>query len=90
MKIGIIGSGALGGIYGSLLSGSNDVIFITRRAEHAEAIHQRGITLIGDKRRKTYRLHASHQPQALKNCELIIVLTKTYQLKKAATQVCLR
>ncbi len=79
MKIGIIGSGAIGCLYGAYLSRNNEVIMICRREETADAINKNGLTVFElDKStgRYTENIKAAVSGSFDEVVDLVIVIVK--------------
>ncbi len=76
MKIGIVGAGALGTLFGASLAPAHDVHVLVRDAKTARAIANRGGLLIDD--RAPRRVDVSHEHDRLADCELLIVAVKAY------------
>ncbi len=85
MKIGIIGTGGVGGYFGARLASSgNDVTFIAR-GEHLKAIKKNGLIVKSIKGDLTIdSAKASDKLEDLADCELIILGTKAYHVKDIA------
>jgi len=85
MKIGIIGTGGVGGYFGGRLAASgNDVIFIAR-GEHLNAIKTNGLIVKSIKGNiKINPAKISDKLEVLADCELIILATKAYNVKDIA------
>lgn len=88
MKIGIMGTGGLGGYYGALLARTGqDVTFIARGA-HLEAIKEKGLqvrSVHGD-----FSLHpakATDRPAEVGPVDLVLLTTKTYHTEEAAQAI---
>jgi len=85
MKIGIVGTGGVGGYYGRLLvQAGHDVRFIARGA-HLQAIRERGLqvkSVHGDFLVSPVR--ATDKPAGLGPVDLVMVATKTYHTDEAA------
>lgn len=88
MKIGIIGTGGVGGYFGACLAkAGNEVTFIAR-GKHLEAIQQNGLmvkSVDGDMAVKP--AIASDDLMSLKECELIIIGTKAWQVSDIAKEL---
>ncbi|MRX70820.1 2-dehydropantoate 2-reductase [Bacillus lacus] len=86
MEIGIIGSGAIGLLFGFHLSENHSVRLYTRRKEQAEALNRDGIVLknlTGDNRQRKISADTSDNYQE----EFLIVAVKQYQLKEIAASL---
>jgi len=88
MKIGIIGTGGVGGYFGAKLAlAGNQVVFIAR-GKHLEAIQSNGLTvksIKGDM--KVAPATASSELSAVSDCDLIILSTKAWQVKGIAKEL---
>lgn len=80
-KIFILGAGAIGSVYGALLSESNDVTLIGNKA-HVEAINAKGLSIVGDIE-KTFRPKVDTDIRNIPQKALIILTTKAYDSAKA-------
>lgn len=85
MKIGIIGTGGVGGYFGARLASSgNDVIFIAR-GKHLEAIRENGLMVKSVKGDLNINpAMVSENMSDLTSCELIILGVKAWQIKEIA------
>jgi 2-dehydropantoate 2-reductase len=88
MKIGIIGTGGVGGYFGGKLAlAGNDVIFIARGA-HLEAIKQNGLIVKSIKGDFTAQpVRATDRLEALRGVDLILFGVKAWQIKEIALQL---
>ena len=60
MKIGIVGSGAMGSVYGALLADAgNDVWMFDKWPEHVDAMRTRGLRCEGASGDRTARVDAT-------------------------------
>lgn len=86
MRIVVIGAGAMGSLFGSLLATVAPVVLVNHRKAHCEAINARGLVVEGlDGSRRVHRLAAFSDPQALGGpFDLAIVFTKAGQTRAAA------
>lgn len=83
MRIGILGSGALGCVYGALLSKAHEVCMITTSDEKAEIFKNQGIELETEKTKEIYKVDAVKNGSKVQPFDLIIVLVKGMQTEKA-------
>ncbi|MEP0943589.1 MAG: ketopantoate reductase family protein [Rhizobiaceae bacterium] len=85
MKIGIMGSGGLGGFFGGWLAASGvDVSFIAR-GEHLDAMRANGLTVtsqLGD--RRVSNVQATDDPNQAGPVDIILFCVKNYDLEVAA------
>lgn len=79
MKIAIIGSGAIGCLYGAYLSKSNDVYMICRRQQTSDSIKRDGLTLYEpDKTCQVYKnVRAFVSGECREIMDLVIIIVKT-------------
>ena len=85
MRIGVIGAGGVGGLYGALLArAGNDVRFLARGA-HLAAIRERGLE-VRSAQLGTFGVQApaSDNARELGQVELALFAVKTYDLRAAA------
>lgn len=86
MKIGIIGSGAMGCLYGGKLSvlDENEVIFMDVWQDHVDAINEKGLLMEEGGEVLTYnRVKAYTDAEKVGPCDLVIVFVKSTMTKKA-------
>ena len=88
MRILIMGSGAIGSLYGGLLSlAGEDVIAFVGRKRHVDSIQANGLKIKGVKGEYSIPINATDDPRAIGNVDLIFITTKAYDSVKAAFQV---
>lgn len=80
-KIFILGAGAIGSVYGALLSERNDVTLIGNKA-HVEAINAKGLS-IADDVKKTFHPKADTKISNMPKESLVILATKAYDSVRA-------
>lgn len=84
MKIGIVGAGAMGSVYGAILSGSgNELWLLDVWKEHIEAIRGNGLRVEGASGDRTVRVNATLDAGDAGPCELVVVATKGHQTEAA-------
>jgi 2-dehydropantoate 2-reductase len=84
MKIGIVGSGAMGSVYGALLADAgNELWMLDRWREHVEAMRAQGLRCEGASGDRTVRVNATTEAAAAGPCELVIVATKVMDIEAA-------
>jgi 2-dehydropantoate 2-reductase len=84
-KIIVLGAGAIGSIYGALLSEKNDVTLIGNKA-HMDAVNSKGLSISGEIN-KTFYLKADTEICEIPENTLIILTTKAYDSAKALIQI---
>ncbi len=80
-KIIVLGAGAIGSIYGALLSKKNDVTLIGNKA-HMDAVNSKGLSISGDIN-ETFYLKADTEIRGIPENTLIILTTKAHDSAKA-------
>jgi len=85
MKIAIIGTGAMGSLFGAILSSVADVCLIGHFKEHIQAIHENGLIIEKpDGSFKIVYFPATADPSSDTKFDLAIIFTKSYQTETAA------
>jgi 2-dehydropantoate 2-reductase len=85
MKIGIVGTGAMGSVYAGLLGDAgNEVWAIDQWAEHIEAIRNKGLRLEGKSGDRTVKIGATMDASEVGPCDLVIISTKAMHVVSAA------
>jgi 2-dehydropantoate 2-reductase len=86
LKIAIIGAGAMGSLFGSMLSNISEVSLIDINHEHVEAIRKNGLIVENmDGSRNTFDLKITSRPEDLSDgVELAIIFTKSCNTQDAA------
>ncbi|MBA2463173.1 MAG: 2-dehydropantoate 2-reductase [Actinobacteria bacterium] len=82
-RICVVGGGVIGSLFAAHLSRVSEVWVLTRRAEHARALEDEGLTVSG---RSDFRgeVHATDDPDAIPPFDVGIVATKGTGLDSAA------
>ena len=83
MRIAVFGAGALGSVFGAILSRKNEVLLITR-GEHLRAIKERGLKVEGHTKGIFHLPAENHYPGGY---ELIILTVKAYQIKDVVNDI---
>ncbi len=85
MKITIIGSGAMGSLFGALLVESGQNVFLVDiRQDHVDAINAQGLGVEANGTLRKINIKASTHLTEGKNADLVIVFVKSPQTKAAA------
>src|SRR5258706_5500810 len=88
MKIGIVGAGAMGSVYGGLFAAAgHDVWLVDIWREHIEAIRSNGLRVSGASGERTVRPSATTSPSEAGLCELVVLATKMRDLEAAARSI---
>jgi 2-dehydropantoate 2-reductase len=82
-RVCVVGAGVIGSLYAAHLSRVTDVWVLTRRAEHARALAEQGLTVTGRADFRT-ELRATNDPGELPPPDVAIVATKATGLDDAA------
>lgn len=86
MKIAILGAGAMGSLYGGLLSQKNEVYLIDIWQEHVEQINKNGLVIQTAKEEKTYRPQAVTSAAQAGPADLVIIFVKSVHTDTALAQ----
>ncbi|MCK5151618.1 MAG: 2-dehydropantoate 2-reductase [Candidatus Thorarchaeota archaeon] len=88
MKIVVMGSGAIGSLYGGFLSlsESNSVTLVGRNPV-VEAIRARGLIIKGVMGNHTITIDAVTDPSSIDSADLVLITTKTYDTVRAAKSI---
>lgn len=86
MRIAIIGAGAMGSLFGAMLSPVSDVFLVDPFLEHVSAINKNGLFVEKtDGTTKKYRLFAVTNPDQINHkVDLAVIFTKSYMTEDAA------
>lgn len=84
MKIAVIGAGAMGSLFGAMLAGAdNEVWLYDVWKEHVQTINQEGLSIEREGRTRVVRLHATTEPDKIGMAELTIIFVKSTQTRAA-------
>lgn len=91
MRVDVVGSGAMGSLFGGLLAeAGNDVCLIDVWQEHVEAINSRGLWIEGLSGDRCIKVKATIEPDELAGTsDLLIFFVKSYHTESAARNVSL-
>jgi 2-dehydropantoate 2-reductase len=85
MRIGVVGAGGIGGLYGGVLARAGHELRFLARGAHLNAIRDRGLEVrSADFGTFAVRVPASEDPAELGQVELVLFAVKTYDLAPAA------
>ena len=79
MKIGIVGAGALGTLFGERLAADNDVVLLERKHDVVDAIGRDGLRVDGE----TRRAHATADPRELFGVQVLFVFVRATDTLRA-------
>jgi 2-dehydropantoate 2-reductase len=85
MKIGVVGAGAMGSLFGTLLAESgNEVWLCDIWEDHIRAVNQDGLMVEYEAKTRKVRLNATTNPDKIGKCELVLIFVKSTQTESAA------
>jgi 2-dehydropantoate 2-reductase len=85
MKIAIVGAGAMGSLFGALLTEvQNEVWLYDVWAEHVHAINDSGLSIERLGKTRRVRINATTNPENIGHAELVIVFVKSTQTRSAS------
>ena len=83
MRVCVVGAGSIGSLFAAHLATVTDVLVLTRRAEHAQALNEQGLKVSG-RHDFNARVTAAADPRDLPDFDLGIVATKANAVEEAA------
>ena len=85
MKIAVVGAGAMGSLFGALLTeAGNEVWLYDVWLEHVQTINQDGLRIEREGETRTVEIRATADPQQIGQAELVIIFVKSSRTKLAA------
>ncbi len=88
MRIVIMGSGAIGSLYGGLLShAGEDVVLLVGRKPYVDAVNRNGLKIKGVLGEHSLDLKATQNPSKIDEAELVLITTKAYDSAEAASRI---
>ena len=89
MRIAIVGSGAMGSLFGGLLAESgNEVYLLDIWKEHVETINRKGLWIEGLSGDRFIKIKAVTEPQKIDGTsDLVIIFVKSYHTESAAKNI---
>ena len=85
MKIAVVGAGAMGSLFGTLLAEvGNEVWLYDIWEDHIHAVNQDGLMVESEAKTRKVRLNATAHPDTIGKCELVLVFVKSTQTESAA------
>jgi 2-dehydropantoate 2-reductase len=84
MDIAVVGAGAMGSLFGALLSSAASVSLLDPWEDHVREINEHGLRLSGESGERTVRLPATSDATALVPADLVIVFVKSSKTAWAA------
>jgi len=87
MRIAVMGSGGLGGYFGTRLClGGADVHFIAR-GRHLQAMRENGLRVVGPEPMHVPKVHATDDPASVGEVDLVMVCVKLWDTDSALQQI---
>ena len=84
MKIAILGAGAMGCLYGTMLSEAGESVWLLDVwEEHVRVIQQWGLTISSPAGERAVPMKATTDPREIGKAELVIVFVKSYSTREA-------
>jgi 2-dehydropantoate 2-reductase len=87
MKVGVVGTGGVGGYFGAKLAASNVVVQFLTTPRHVAAIGTNGLQIKSFKGDFTVHPPASDDPVCLRDCDVIFVTVKAWQVIDVANKL---
>ncbi len=88
MKIVVMGSGAIGSLYGGLIEKYNPgLVTLVGRPSHVTAIQKDGLKVKGVLGEFTVKIDAVSNPSSITKADAVFITTKTYDTIKAAKKI---
>ena len=85
MKITVIGSGAMGCLFGGLLTeAGQEVQLLDVWPEHVNALNEKGLSILREGEERIIRVHATTDPAEIQQTDLAIIFVKHSQTGEAA------
>lgn len=86
MKIAVVGAGAMGSLFGALLTeADNDVWLYDVWEAHVQTVNRHGLMIEKDDQTRSVRLDATSDPDQIGTADLTIIFVKSTQTRAAAT-----
>ncbi|WP_161974831.1 2-dehydropantoate 2-reductase [Bacillus timonensis] len=86
MKIGIIGGGSIGLLFGGYLAEQHEVTLYTRTEHQANEINKNGVTIDQQNTSKTYRVQAFTSTSSVIEEDIVIFAVKQYILEEVLSK----
>ncbi|UCE09796.1 MAG: 2-dehydropantoate 2-reductase [Candidatus Thorarchaeota archaeon] len=87
MRIVVMGSGAIGCLYGGLLKLSGNEVTLVGRKRHIESVNERGLILKGVFGDHVIHVEATENASDIKSCDIVLITTKSYDTVAAAQEI---
>lgn len=87
MKIGVMGTGGIGGYFGGLLARAGVDIHFIARGKHRQAILEEGLHIVSGQGSFRVRVHVTAEPDEIGPVDLLLFCVKSYDTEDAAKSV---
>lgn len=87
MKIGVMGTGGVGGYVGGLLARAGVDIHFMARGKHLQAIQEEGLQVVSGQGSFRVMIHATAEPDEIGPVDLLFFCVKSYDTEDAARTV---
>ncbi len=85
MRIAVVGAGAMGSLFGGMLSAVTEVTLLDPWAEHVDAMQRDGLRIVElDGRETTIPVTATADPAAVPEVDLVIIFVKSHGTRQAS------
>lgn len=84
MKIGVIGTGGVGGYFGGLLARAGVDIHFLARGKHLQAIQEEGLQVVSSGGSFRVMIHATSEPHEIGPVDLLLVCVKSFDTSAVA------
>lgn len=83
MKISIIGAGAMGSLFGGLLSDISEVCLYSRNIEYVESVNKNGLIMTKGDKKFIKNVRATNDPSKIGSSDVVIIFVKCTGTEKA-------
>jgi 2-dehydropantoate 2-reductase len=87
MKIGVMGTGGIGGYFGGLLARAGMDIHFVARGKHLQAIQEEGLQVVSNQGSFRVMIHATSEPHEIGPVDLLLFCVKSFDTLDAARVV---
>ncbi|MEN6483576.1 MAG: 2-dehydropantoate 2-reductase [Syntrophobacteraceae bacterium] len=87
MKIGIMGTGGIGGYFGGLLARAGLDTHFLARGKHLRAIVEDGLQIVSNQKSFRVMIHATAEPDEIGPVDLLLFCVKSYDTLEAASLI---
>ncbi len=84
MKIGVMGTGGVGGYVGGFLAQAGVDIHFVARGKHLQAIQEDGLQVVSNEESFRVMIHATSEPDEIGPVDLLLFCVKSYDTENAA------